>query len=436
MSTEQGPFGFGQNVTGGTGTPVTVADRTALVAALRQPLDGKILEIGTQNGGDFNFAGMNDGQQLVIAAKNLTIRANTSFNNVLRNMQFRVDLDRSDNILFENLTFRSDGAEDGARDAILLLATRPAEGVTSTATANVRITRCSFDGYYDIAIDSQNVAGRPELRATIDRCFFFDSRPGSLGSGNAKFFNRGAINISVAGEDHDEDQDADDDRNRNRNRNNAQTTPPRPLGNSSFTVAYNVFIDVWRRSPRVAEGNTAHVFNNLLYRWGYTAAPNSDQTWRGMEVGGGISGPRGNNGRALIQANRFIPWQDKRDPLVAIKVHKGTAVDFGVQSSNIDQPGAVDDSRPNRYDKPNGRVPDAPQSFDAGASLALININRLYGSLKPPAVLQTTAVQWDTDILANAGPANATETNAVALKNDLAAVLRNAAKPGKSGTPG
>ena len=421
MNTEQGSFGFGQNVTGGTAAePIVVHDRAELVAELAKPLDGKVIEIGARDGGNYDFRNAGAGQQLVIAARNFTIRAQQNVNSVLQNVQLRVDLDRSDNILFENLTFRSDGAKDNARDAIVLVATRPAEGVTASGTASVRITRCSFDGHYDIAIDSQGVAGRPELLATIDRCLFFDSRPGRRGEGQAKFFNRGAINITVADAEDDGDENADDDGSSS---NKAQgNEAPRPLGNSRVTVAYNVFIDVWRRSPRVAEGNVAHVFNNLLYRWGFTESPSDDPTWRGMEVGGGVSGPRGNNGRALIQANRFIPWDEKLDPTIAIKVHRGTSVDFGVTRSDPDQPATPDDARPNRFDTPQGGVPKTPQRPDAKGNLALINIISLYGTLTAPNVLRTGDVQWETDILANAGPAGGDAT----AKTRLQQVLQNA----------
>ena len=44
----------------------------------------------------------------------------------------------------------------------------------------------------------------------------------------------------------------------------------RLTGNSAVTIAFNVFEDVWRRSPRIAQtGNFGHVFNNLLYHWGF-----------------------------------------------------------------------------------------------------------------------------------------------------------------------
>ncbi|MBV8516549.1 MAG: hypothetical protein JO197_04010 [Acidobacteria bacterium] len=276
-------FGFGIGATGGSGTPVTVKNRDELANALRSKLDGKIIELAA---GTYDFTDLKkQDRTFTISGDPTTIRGRAGASVVVKNFQFIVNLDVRNRILIENIAFRSNGTKSGTRDGMDLVATVPGDNDrASREVSSMRITQCSFDGYLDISIDSHNIAGRPALLVTVDHCLFFDSHPGQYGFGDTSFKDRGAVNIDVA-----------------RKTKKAARKP----GNSKYTVANNVFLDVWRRSPRVAEKNFAHVYNNLLYRWGFTAPDSPDpknKTWRGMEVGGGNSGgdKKEPNGTAII----------------------------------------------------------------------------------------------------------------------------------------
>lgn len=342
------PFGFGQGVTGGgdaAATPIAGKDMLmAKLSELTNSTTATVLELAPAN---YDFGGA----QLTIRAKNLTIRAVP--NVTLNNVNFTVDLDFSDNILLSALLFDSNGG-DGARDAIDIAATRPAGSTPSPATAKMRITGCAFTGYQDIAIDVATVKGRPRLLATIDHCLFYDAFPGLLSAADTSYQNRGAINVA-----------------------SVRDGNTHSLGDGFVTVALNVFIDVWRRSPRIAQGNVGHVYNNLLYRWGYTAAQSTDRTnpndtWRGMEIGGGDVNASKNNGEALIQSNRFIPWAAKTELDMAVALNKNTVVDLG--ALDIADPVTA---RPNEFDDAEGHAPATllpPQPPLQGATSETIDL--------------------------------------------------------------
>jgi pectate lyase len=288
-------------------------------------------------------------QKYTIRAKNVTIQSAANARVVLQNFGLLLELDSIDNILIQDLLFRSNGNRDSTRDAIELTANKPTGSTTNVqrtdVQAHVRITHCSFDGYFDICVDSRSYAGAPQLRATIDQCLFFDANPGEpstplAGETILPFTNRGAINFGSL-----------EDPN---NRGGAQL-----VGNALVTVAYNVFVNIWRRCPRIATANFGHVYNNFLYQWGFGSRPpgtldKGTNTWRGMEIGGGdgvLGG--GTNGTALIQANRFIPWQKKKAVADAIEMNPNTMVDLGPAL--------------NEFDKPDGTVSSTP--FPAGITL-------------------------------------------------------------------
>jgi pectate lyase len=277
-------------------------------------------------------------QKYTIRAKNVTIQSAANARVVLQNFGLLLELDSIDNILIQDILFRSNGNRDSTHDAIELTANKPTGSTTNVqrtdVQAHVRITHCSFDGYFDICVDSRSYAGAPQLRATIDQCLFFDANPGKPNTAPAgetilPFTNRGAINFGSL-----------EDPN---NRGGAQL-----VGNALVTVAYNVFVDIWRRCPRIATANFGHIYNNFLYQWGIGSLPpgiatQGTNTWRGMEIGGGdgvLGG--GTNGTALIQANRFIPWEQKKAVADAIEMNTNTMVDLGPAF--------------NEFDKPNGKV--------------------------------------------------------------------------------
>ena len=381
MSSNDAAVGFGQGVTGGA----AAAAITAITSVAK--LKKKLKDLGTGNtatvlelqgdGTAWDFGG----KVLDIGAQNLTIRgSSTAF--VLNNVTFAVDLDHASNILIQDLIFRGTGDKDDPRDGITVEASNTPRNRGSVAAQSfLRITHCTFDGYYDIAVDTKSVFGKPRLYATIDGCLFFDSNPGLDGPGKSTFINRGALNLSALN-----------------NRN----------ANSSFTVTRNVFVDVWRRSPRVAGGNFAHVFNNLLFRWGFTgpaSKPNAlhalNNTWRGMEVGGGDRDP--DNSQALIQANRFIPWVDKQQLDMAINIHPTTTVDLSSTTEDA-----------NEFDGPDGKLPPAPvdatgaalarpqPSVPTGATGTTLVAAALYLDLTPPPVTTAATVDW-TSLVTSAG---------------------------------
>ncbi|HET7436464.1 MAG TPA: hypothetical protein VFN10_17265, partial [Thermoanaerobaculia bacterium] len=144
------------------------------------------------------------------------------------------------------------------------------------------------------------------------------------------FANRGAINITI--------------------------TEHGAGGNASFTVADNVFIDVWRRSPRVAEGNQAHIYNNLLFRVGKGNTEdnfaNGSNEWVGMETDNGA--------QAAIQANRYIPWKEKLAVNKQISIGPDTDVDLGAEFTDPNDPTKSTPDLTNEFDGANGTVPSPP----------------------------------------------------------------------------
>ncbi|HET7434340.1 MAG TPA: hypothetical protein VFN10_06455, partial [Thermoanaerobaculia bacterium] len=186
-------FGFGQRVTKATGGEVVnIADIEALKVFFRAP--GALERFGESPktlvvlaAGTYDFTN-EPFPAIEIRRKNLTITANDADVVVFKNFQLAIDLALSDNILIENLNFRSDGLPSHPRDGIKTLDNSEIKRVRGTsvsqtpvtpASLSLRITHCSFDGYFDIAIDSSvKSKPRPRLLATIDHCLFFDSRPG------------------------------------------------------------------------------------------------------------------------------------------------------------------------------------------------------------------------------------------------------------------
>lgn len=324
---------------------------------------------------------------------------------MLKNITLRLDLASIDRVLIRGLVFQS-GGRNG--DAIQL---RPADGAAetpgTTAKANVRIAYCSFDGYKDIAIDCRSSINFPQLLATIDHCLFFDSMPGQPDTPVVKnklpFVDRGAVNFGSL-----ETPQPDE--------NSTNTSQPQQPNNARVTVAQNAFFKVWRRSPRIANGNFGHIFNNVIYRWGFgnDADPptNGTNTWRGIEIGGGdgVTGG-GDNGSALIEANRFIPWKEKKKLADTITVNRDTIVDIGLSPSTGQPPST---NQPNRFDDPDGNertvvlvkrtdsdvvFPAPPQGF------SFIDVMSQYTAvnLQKPTVTPASAANW-VDIVSSSGP--------------------------------
>jgi pectate lyase len=349
-----GPFGFGAFTFPTQPTPPGIALLTATdVATLKPHLEAladatrtqvTVLTLGA-NTYDFTSEAV---QKYTIRAKNVKIKAAPDARVVLKNLGLLLELDSIDNILIQDILFRSDGMRATPHDAIDMTAIKPTGPTTSVPRsdlqAHVRITHCSFDGYFDICVDSRSYAGAPQLRATIDQCLFFDANPGKPttpfpGDTILPFTNRGAINFGSL-----EDP--------------SNPGGPQLVGNALVTVAYNVFVNIWRRCPRVSTANFGHIYNNFLYQWGFGNEPgsssNGTNTWRGMEIGGGdgvVSG--GIDGTALIQANRFIPWVKKKDVADAIEINGNTMVELGPAL--------------NEFDNPNGTVSNS--TFPAGMTL-------------------------------------------------------------------
>jgi|GEM_PF-1789235 len=414
-----GFFGFGAQATGAPATTEPVAFPTqppadplanfnTLVAALTElknpSASPTLLSIPE---GDYEFKDQK--LDFVIKAKQVTIQAQAGANVVLRNITIRVDLASIDRILIQDLVFRSDG-EGATGDGIRLT---PAEDATTTTLgqnfpASVRITHCSFNGYDDIAIDSRSSVFFPFLAATIDHCLFFDSRPGMpdhLEQGESKlpFVDRGAINIGST---------------------ESPGGGPQLPSHSVVTVAYNAFIDVWRRCPRIADGNFGHIFNNILYRWGtghYDDA-NGGNTWRGIEIGGGdgitdVNRNDTTNGTALIEANRFIPDPRKADLNDAINIRPNTIVDVGVSLL----PNQPSPNQPNRFDDDEGRAKEVtflttpavggdPKTDFTVPSQGFTIIGQVWPgqvSIPRPAATPVNNVDWK-DLVRQAGPRRTT----------------------------
>ena len=352
LPTSDAGFGFGQDVTGGGSSQETViSNKDQLRNALRNLGPGTSLAnvVLTLNDADYDFKGETE-REFRISAKNLTIRSGFGQRVTLKNLGLVLDLVRIDNILIKGLAFHSDGDAE-PNDAILFDAEGQTEVDAGNLRSDVRITRCTFDGYKDQAIEIRTRFSA--LLATIDNCYFFDSNPGQ-----GDFVNRGAINVaSVIRED-----------------------GRRTTANSFVTVAYNYFENVWRRSPRAAsDGTRVHAFNNLLYRWGFqkdgfTETP----SWNGMPTELNFHKANGDAVTAVIQANRFIPWAAKQNK--AIDPDAGTQVDIGKSTSLA-----------NRFDMPNGKTgnTDLEKTVTKGNKFKTISVSDWYTNLglKPPTVL-------------------------------------------------
>ncbi|HKO58168.1 MAG TPA: hypothetical protein VJ276_20035 [Thermoanaerobaculia bacterium] len=404
MTVNDGFFGFGAQATGAPQGTIITEPKT--VDQLRQvflslsvsgtpprPFFVSIAE------GDYDFGG----SEFIIRTRRLTFQANPNSRVVLKNLTLRIDLASIDRVLIRGLVFRSDRRTSS--DAIRL---RPADDATptpgTTAKANVRIANCSFDGYKDMAICCRSASTFPQLLATIDHCFFFDSDPGQPNTlpQNAAddvklpFVDRGAINFGSLETPLQPGEDP------------TTTNRAQQPNNARVTIAENAFFEVWRRTPRIANGNFGHIFNNVVYRWGFG---NNDQppkhganTWRGIEIGGGegVTGG-GDNGSALIEANRFIPWKEKKELTDTITLNANTVVDIGVTASK-DQPPLM--NQPNRFDDPDGNArtvvfPPPTQGFSGFSFIGDTRYTDV-GRQKPPVTPAGTA-DWIA-IVQGAGP--------------------------------
>lgn len=370
MPTTLDNLGFGGTVTGGGATAATVChDRASLATALSALTATNagpvVIELDNKDKTAYVFTGLTTAeQQFTIGAQNVTIRAKEGVFVRVRDLELIVNVNTANNILIRDLNFRADGTQASVHDAIELSSPNVADGggafddtVLRANPSTARIHHCSFSGYFDIAIDSETRSDRPRLFITIDRCLFIDARPGSnvvTGVGSKQiistFVNRGAINFGSA-----------------TGKKGVQLP-----GNARATIAFNVFVDIWRRSPRIAANSFAHIYNNLLFRWGKGNL--TADNWNGVVVGGGDAQPT-TNGIALIQANRFIPWKRKTGANDAIQINVSTQVDIG---SGPEVPGLP--ARPNRFDGPDGRelasggTPTAPEGV-----LRTINLSTFGG---------------------------------------------------------
>lgn len=398
MNASNPSFGFGQQVTGGAAAtevkPVQIVD--GLVKRLTNFADSQgptVIELGA---GTYDFKNQAV-QTFTIRGRNLTIRAQEGARVFIRNLNLILDLERADNILIQDLNFVSDGT--GPRDAIDIKLGPPVP-LPNPSRKGIRITHCSFNGYFDLAIDTGSQAGRPPLLATIDHCLFFDSKPGQPEQPLIPndlhqekflhFVNRGAINIDSSG--------------------------GATAGNSSVTVAFNVFVNVWRRSPRVAEtSNRAHVFNNLLFRWGFGNDQNEEQngtkTWVGVNVG--------RNAEAVIQANRFIPWEDKLDKVIEI------------DNSAFADDGSFDELS-NRFDTADGTEqpppPDGPLGPKPPDRVKKIDLGPLYqGVGGAPNVTKVDQVNWMA-VVTDAGPRSGDIPDVATAKQRVKNVLATASR--------
>ncbi|MFL6247328.1 MAG: hypothetical protein ACJ74H_14960 [Thermoanaerobaculia bacterium] len=390
MPTTNPSFGFAVNVTGGGDSPSTT-DVTN-VGQLRSALNGlaspkKVAKAIIIHGGTYTFTH----EAFPIQASNVTIQARPGDLVTLQNVQFNVDVNYASNLLIQDLAFQSDRSEAGARDAIVLDIPEGSDAVSDSASraAAVRITHCSFDGYFDIAIDSHTRSDRRLLAATIDHCLFFDSDPGKPdtaqdGKNALLFTNRGAINIA-----------------------GVAVSATQNLGNARVTIANNAFVDVWRRSPRIAEGTFGHIFNNLLFRWGFGNdadttgdSQNSDtktNSWVGMAGGGGEEGRSvpNQNGTALIQANRFIPWKKKALDTKTVDIDPNSTVDL-----------RFNHTLRNRFDDNNG---NENTSFFLQRSVN-VDLATFRETLPKPDITAANAVNW-RNLLDDAGPRGTSEAS-------------------------
>jgi pectate lyase len=360
MLTNDAAFGFGQNVTGGgTAVEPPITSRQELIDKLTNLGSSTTPTVLTLAAGDYEFKHETQ-KTFTIGAKNLTLCAATGQRVQLKNFGLSLDLACVDNVLIENLAFHSDGDALPA-ECILFDGTNSSAGVTN----RVRITHCTFDGYKDIAIEMRSY--RSLVLATIDHCHFVDRHPGE----RLPFIDRGAINVASVID---------------------EKTTKRTPGNSAVTIAFNLFEDVWRRSPRIAQtGNFGHVFNNLLYRWGFGNKEDAITSWNGVSIGNEtyLTGET----VAAVHANRFIPWADKATGPAArgaFEHDSNTRVNIGGQPF------------PNRFDKPDGRAdgnsPLAPAPDRRNGFPAAVKVRERYQSqgITPPMVTPADQVPWQT----------------------------------------
>jgi pectate lyase len=408
-------FGFGRGVTGApAGTSPTVVNTTdGLRSAVQK--SGSLITIAA---GEYDFKTDGNKQQVLeITGTNITIKPRPNARVVLKNVRMHVHVDTIDNILIRGLVFRSDGADDRTRDAISLKPTlKVTSHSTSTNKARVWITHCTFDGYFDIAIDSRSATTLPRLLATIDSCLFFDSTPGQptdLIEGVPAFVNRGAINIgSLDG--------------------SGGPNTPQLLSGSHVTIAANVFVDVWRRCPRIANGNFGHVFNNLVYHWGIgndeNNKANKTNSWLCVGVGHGdgtVDG--GNNGSALIEANRFIPYAKKMELDKTIDIGPKTRVDIGTTVRTASGKAAPSSALPNRFDEPNGKKRTVAFPAPAGGFVDLTQDPFTQVGFTRPGVSNAEFLDW-AQIVRDSGPSGGRDPNSPEAKarQKLVTVLQGA----------
>ena len=245
MTTSDAFFGFGALATGAPeGTTITSPKNLKQLQAALQSLSGAgsgpfFISIGA---GEYDLGKT----EFIIRTKRLTLQAAPNARVVLKNLTLRVDLSSIDQVLIRGLAFQSDRSTSS--DAIRLGPSddaKPTPG--TTAKANVRIAYCSFDGFQDIAICSRSSINFPQLLATIDHCLFVDSKPGKplspLRNDKFPFVDRGAINFGSLETPGKADK------------GKKPTEPPQQPNYSRVTIAENAFVDIWRRTPRIANGN-------------------------------------------------------------------------------------------------------------------------------------------------------------------------------------
>lgn len=190
----------------------------------------------------------------------------------------------------------------------------------------------------------------------------------------------------------------------------------RTTANSYVTVAYNYFENVWRRSPRAAaDGTHVHVFNNLLYRWGYQKdGVTSMPSWNGVAVE--LDPHQADQPEkvvmAVIQANRYIPGRTSR-----------TRRSITMRARRWDI--AKSTTLANRFDKPSGESGNS--ILEPDGTFQTINVDAWYTGLTgpdgtslgyvAPPVKPTGEVDW----IALARSAGPTMRAAASIPNEVSA---------------
>jgi pectate lyase len=193
----------------------------------------------------------NEKADLVIRAKNLTIRADGDA--VIKRNHLVFDCTQADNVLLTNLQFASDG-DSKPNDSISIDAK---EGRGKTG---FWIDHCTFEAYRDLSVttNTRDKEGAPPLLITVSHCHFFDKDPDG-----AKHRDHGALGIHGTGR---KDKTS---KNKDRTQQEDENT------NAYATVYRNFFENVRRRSPRSSNRTFVHAFNNVLKQWG-TSNPGKD----------------------------------------------------------------------------------------------------------------------------------------------------------------